>query len=267
MGSAKCYLPTAYVPDDSVHCRCALLLYDAECAGARRRPAAHLASPLGQGSRLPPLDWRSGPEGQGRRRHARCDHRHSHGRDDRASGTRRAAGERTTRPRRRDAHERRVAPRRAAGDQGARRRGPPCDCRARDVSVPGQPALDALEPGAESEEEFLAASHWYDAWGYHWGYYREIFLYAREHRLPVRRRQCAARRRHGRPAEGPREPVRPISRRTSRRDRRQQRRSHDVLQGVVRRRRCDARRHDRRRVDGHALRAGDLGRRRWRGTR
>jgi len=30
------------------------------------------------------------------------------------------------------------------------------------------------------EEAFLAGSHWYRSWGYHWNYYREIFLFARE---------------------------------------------------------------------------------------
>jgi uncharacterized iron-regulated protein len=32
-----------------------------------------------------------------------------------------------------------------------------------------------------SEERFLAESHWYGNWGYHWDYYRDIFLFAREH--------------------------------------------------------------------------------------
>src|SRR6185436_5153504 len=30
------------------------------------------------------------------------------------------------------------------------------------------------------EEAFLAGSHWYRSWGYHWNYYREIFRFARE---------------------------------------------------------------------------------------
>ena len=30
------------------------------------------------------------------------------------------------------------------------------------------------------EEAFLAESHWYRSWGYNWGYYRDIFLFARE---------------------------------------------------------------------------------------
>jgi uncharacterized iron-regulated protein len=31
-----------------------------------------------------------------------------------------------------------------------------------------------------TEEAFLAESHWYRSWGYHWNYYRDIFLFARE---------------------------------------------------------------------------------------
>ena len=30
------------------------------------------------------------------------------------------------------------------------------------------------------EEAFLAESHWYKSWGYHWNYYRDIFVFARE---------------------------------------------------------------------------------------
>lgn len=33
---------------------------------------------------------------------------------------------------------------------------------------------------ALDEEAFLAESHWYKSWGYHWNYYREIFRFARE---------------------------------------------------------------------------------------
>ena len=32
---------------------------------------------------------------------------------------------------------------------------------------------------ALTEEGFLAESHWYKNWGYHWNYYRDIFLFAR----------------------------------------------------------------------------------------
>ncbi len=34
-----------------------------------------------------------------------------------------------------------------------------------------------------TEEAFLAESHWYKSWGYHWNYYRDIFVFARENRI------------------------------------------------------------------------------------
>jgi uncharacterized iron-regulated protein len=46
-----------------------------------------------------------------------------------------------------------------------------------------QAALDDWSAGRLSEDEFLKASGWYKHWGYNWGYYRDIFLYARDHRL------------------------------------------------------------------------------------
>ena len=46
-----------------------------------------------------------------------------------------------------------------------------------------QSVLDDWSAGRLSENEFLAASRWYKHWGYNWGYYRDIFLYARDHRL------------------------------------------------------------------------------------
>ena len=46
-----------------------------------------------------------------------------------------------------------------------------------------QSVLDDWTAGRLSEDEFLAASRWYKHWGYNWGYYRDIFLYARERRL------------------------------------------------------------------------------------
>jgi uncharacterized iron-regulated protein len=49
---------------------------------------------------------------------------------------------------------------------------------------PSQPALDVWNKGAETEQDFVAASHWYEVWGYHWDYYREIFAFARDHRFP-----------------------------------------------------------------------------------
>jgi len=49
----------------------------------------------------------------------------------------------------------------------------------------GQEHLDRWVGGLLTEEGFVELSHWYDAWGYHWDYYREIFLYARDERIPM----------------------------------------------------------------------------------
>ena len=48
-----------------------------------------------------------------------------------------------------------------------------------------QPALDAWNTGGQTEQAFLDASHWYLNWGYNWAYYREIFLYARDHGIKL----------------------------------------------------------------------------------
>jgi len=48
-----------------------------------------------------------------------------------------------------------------------------------------QAGLDAWPAGSQPEEEFITASRWYEHWGYSWHYYRDIFLYARAHRLPL----------------------------------------------------------------------------------
>ena len=37
--------------------------------------------------------------------------------------------------------------------------------------------------GKLTEERFLQASRWYENWGYNWLYYRDIFLFARDHKL------------------------------------------------------------------------------------
>jgi uncharacterized iron-regulated protein len=47
-----------------------------------------------------------------------------------------------------------------------------------------QAGLDTWNAGKESETEFLSDSHWYLNWGYHWDYYRDIFLFAKAHRIP-----------------------------------------------------------------------------------
>lgn len=43
--------------------------------------------------------------------------------------------------------------------------------------------LDQWSAGEIPEAAFLEASHWYKNWGYHWNYYRDIFLFARANRL------------------------------------------------------------------------------------
>jgi aminopeptidase N len=48
-----------------------------------------------------------------------------------------------------------------------------------------QAALDEWTAGKLSEEAFLDASRWYKNWGYNWLYYRDIFLFARDNRLPL----------------------------------------------------------------------------------
>lgn len=48
-----------------------------------------------------------------------------------------------------------------------------------------QGALDGWISGELDEQEFLATSDWYRVWGYNWRYYREIFLFARRHAIPM----------------------------------------------------------------------------------
>ena len=48
-----------------------------------------------------------------------------------------------------------------------------------------QRALDEWHAGSLSEEQFLATSRWYDNWGYNWLYYRDIFLFARDRKIPM----------------------------------------------------------------------------------
>ena len=45
--------------------------------------------------------------------------------------------------------------------------------------------LDQWRDGLLTEEGFLRLSRWYDNWGYNWLYYRDIFLLARDHRVPM----------------------------------------------------------------------------------
>jgi uncharacterized iron-regulated protein len=52
--------------------------------------------------------------------------------------------------------------------------------------VPEQPSLDRWNSDkALTEEGFLTESHWYKNWGYHWNYYRDIFLFARASGIPM----------------------------------------------------------------------------------
>ena len=48
---------------------------------------------------------------------------------------------------------------------------------------PEQRFLDGWVDGRLTEEAFLQGSRWYENWGYNWLYYRDIFLFAREHKL------------------------------------------------------------------------------------
>jgi uncharacterized iron-regulated protein len=50
---------------------------------------------------------------------------------------------------------------------------------------PEQRFLDAWVDGRLTEEAFLQESRWYENWGYNWFYYRDLFLFAREHKLPM----------------------------------------------------------------------------------
>ena len=48
-----------------------------------------------------------------------------------------------------------------------------------------QAVLDEWVSGGLTEAQFVEASDWYGVWGYNWGYYREILLFAREHGIPL----------------------------------------------------------------------------------
>ncbi|MBK8594875.1 MAG: ChaN family lipoprotein [Holophagales bacterium] len=51
--------------------------------------------------------------------------------------------------------------------------------------VAEQPALDLWNGGTLSEQEFVDKSRWYRNWGYHWNYYRDIFLFCRDAKVPL----------------------------------------------------------------------------------
>jgi len=48
-----------------------------------------------------------------------------------------------------------------------------------------QEGLDRWVDGLLTEEGFLEIGGWYEHWGLHWGYYRDIFLFARDHGVPM----------------------------------------------------------------------------------
>jgi uncharacterized iron-regulated protein len=48
-----------------------------------------------------------------------------------------------------------------------------------------QRPLDQWHRGLLTEEGFVELARWYTHWGYNWGYYRDIFLFAREAGIPL----------------------------------------------------------------------------------
>jgi uncharacterized iron-regulated protein len=48
-----------------------------------------------------------------------------------------------------------------------------------------QHSLDHWTQGLLTEQGFVRLGRWYEHWGYNWGYYRDIFLFARDQRLPL----------------------------------------------------------------------------------
>jgi uncharacterized iron-regulated protein len=48
-----------------------------------------------------------------------------------------------------------------------------------------QPALDLWNGGTLSEAAFVEKSAWYRNWGYHWDYYRDVFLFCRDAKIPL----------------------------------------------------------------------------------
>jgi uncharacterized iron-regulated protein len=45
---------------------------------------------------------------------------------------------------------------------------------------PEQPVLDNWANGRYTEDGFVELGRWYDNWGYHWNFYRNIFLFAKQ---------------------------------------------------------------------------------------
>jgi len=48
-----------------------------------------------------------------------------------------------------------------------------------------QASLDNWNAGRYTEEGFVELARWYDNWGYHWNYYRDIFVYAQKHGISM----------------------------------------------------------------------------------
>ena len=48
-----------------------------------------------------------------------------------------------------------------------------------------QASLDLWNAGTITEDDFLVTSKWYRNWGFHWQFYRDIFLFAREHDMKM----------------------------------------------------------------------------------
>lgn len=48
-----------------------------------------------------------------------------------------------------------------------------------------QQYLDQWIGGMLTEKGFVELSRWYQHWGYNWGYYRDVFAYARRHQVPM----------------------------------------------------------------------------------
>ncbi len=48
-----------------------------------------------------------------------------------------------------------------------------------------QRSLDYWNQGQVTEKGFVELSDWYTNWGYNWNYYRDIFLFARDHGIPM----------------------------------------------------------------------------------
>jgi uncharacterized iron-regulated protein len=53
------------------------------------------------------------------------------------------------------------------------------------VAAARQDALTRWGLGLLTEEAFLRESRWYSTWGFHFGYYRPIFAFAKDHRIPL----------------------------------------------------------------------------------